>query len=426
MAGNPDTNIGSLFKGAWTVKVLDMTHDFFKLEAAGGIVLIVFSALALLVANSPLYGLYDLVLNGIYFGIGLVGEGGAKLNLDKSLLHWINDGLMVIFFFLMGLEIKREMTIGSLSKPAKALLPILAAAGGMAVPAAIYWFINKDSPETVAGWAIPCATDIAFALGILSLLGNRIPIALKVLLTALVIMDDLGAILVIAGFYTSTLNLYILMLGIVPLIGLYLLNRFNVIRIAPYVLLGFILWIAVLESGIHPTLAGVVTALFIPVTVPGERRSPSQRLEHDLHPWVAFFILPVFGFANAGVPFNNIGLSSFMEPVALGIIAGLVIGKQIGIFGTVWLAVKSGLCPKPENTNWCQIYAMSVLCGIGFTMSLFIGGLSFSGDYLQAEVRLGVIAGSLISAVAGYMLLKTTCGENCGEKIPDPDNGGSI
>lgn len=404
------SNIKGLFRGAWAAKVLDMTHDFLKLEAAGGIILVLFSAVAIIIANSPLYPAYDYLLNGVHFGIGFNGPGEASLEMNKSVLHWINDGMMVIFFFLVGLEIKREMTVGALATPKKALLPILAAIGGMAVPAAIYAFINIDSPETVRGWAIPCATDIAFALCVISLAGPRVPTEIKVLFLGLVIMDDIGAIMVIAAFYTEQLNVPMLILAFIPVIVLYLLNRRGVIRTAPYIICGVILWILVLKSGVHATLAGVLTAAFIPVRVKDERRSPCQRLEHDLHPWVAFFILPIFGFANAGVPFAGLGPDALVQPITLGIILGLVIGKQIGIFGAVWLAVKSGLCAKPDNTTWPQIYAMAVVCGIGFTMSLFIGGLSFSGHEEQAEVRIGVLVGSLISAVAGYILLKKTGG----------------
>lgn len=398
-----------------------MAADFLKLEAAGGILLVTFSVIALIVANSSAYYFYDYIFNGVKFGIGFTDIAGGNFNLEKSVLHWINDGLMVIFFFLVGLELKREITVGSLSQKSKILLPVLTAVGGMAVPAFIYWFINKDSPETMQGWAIPCATDIAFALGILSLLGSRVPIALKVLLTAFAIMDDLGSIVIIALFYSAQLNFYALFFGFIPIFGLFILNRCGVSRIAPYVLMGVFLWLMVLQSGVHSVLAGVLTALFIPVTVKDERRSPSQRLEHDLHPWVAFLILPLFGFANAGVPFEGMTVLSFMEPTTLGIILGLIIGKQVGIFGTVWLTVKSGLSPMPDQTSWCQIYAMAVLSGIGFTMSLFIGGLAFEGVHMQAEVRLGVLVGSLISAVAGYILLKKTCGRPIHETLPaDP------
>lgn len=415
----------TVFKGAWTTRVVDMTSDFFKLEAAGGIILVLLSALALIIANTPLYEWYDYFLNKVHFSVGfMLTDTGRLTGIDKSVLHWVNDGLMVIFFFLVGLEIKRELLVGALSKKSKALLPLLAAMGGMAVPAFVYWYVNKDSVGTMPGWAIPSATDIAFALGILSLLGSRVPIELKVLLTALAIIDDLGAIIIIAAFYTANLDPYLLLFCILPVIGLFFLNRFGVVRRVPYLLLGLLLWLAVLQSGVHATLAGVVTALFIPVRVKGDQRSPAQRLEHDLHPWVAFLILPLFGFANAGVPFTGLGLESFAEPVTLGIILGLVIGKQVGIFSTVWLAVKTGLCPQPENTNWYQIYGMSVLCGIGFTMSLFIGGLAFSGVEFQAEVRLGVLTGSFISAIAGYILLNKTCPlGDAHEKTPDPQSG---
>lgn len=413
--------MAQIFANAWTSKVRDMTHDFFKLEAAGGILLVFFSALALIIANSPAYDFYDYFFNGVKFGVGFKDFAGSTFNLEKSVLHWINDGLMVIFFFLVGLEIKREMTVGSLSEKSKVALPIVTAIGGMAIPALIYWFINKDSAATVGGWAIPCATDIAFALGVLSLLGSRVPIALKILLTAFAIMDDLGSIIIIALFYSDGLNFYALFFSFVPIFGLFILNRCGVTRIAPYVLLGILLWILVLESGVHAVLAGVLTALFIPVKVKDERRSPCQRLEHDLHPWVAFVILPLFGFANAGVPFDGMGWNSFLEPATLGIIMGLVVGKQVGIFGSVFFMVKSGISPMPEQTNWFHIYAMAVLSGIGFTMSLFIGGLAFTGIEMQAEVRLGVLVGSLISAVAGYMLLKTTCGGSCHETLPSSD-----
>lgn len=412
MHGNLAANVRALFHGAWKAKVLDMTHDFLKLEAAGGIILLLFSAVALLIANSPLYPAYDFLLHGVKFSIGFNGEGDSDIFVKKSILHWINDGMMVIFFFLVGLELKREMTIGALATPKKALLPVLTAVGGMAVPALIYAFVNMDSPETIRGWAIPCATDIAFALCVISLAGPRVPPEIKVLFLGLAIMDDIGSIIVIAFFYTDQINLVALWFSLFLYLILYIMNRRGVARVSPYLVCGFLLWMLVLESGVHATLAGVATALFIPVKVEGERRSPCQRLEHDLHPWVAFFVLPIFGFANAGVPFSGLGLDVFLQPITLGIILALVVGKQIGIFGTVWVCVKSGLCPMPANTNWCQIYAMAVVCGIGFTMSLFIGGLSFTGPLEQAEVRLGVLTGSLISAVAGYILLRKTCRGN--------------
>jgi Na+:H+ antiporter, NhaA family len=386
-------------------RIINMTLEFFRLEAAGGILLVLASAIALIIANTPLFGLYDYILNGIDFRIGFSDGAGKDLLIQKSLLHWINDGMMAIFFLLVGLEIKRELLVGELSNRAKALLPIIAAIGGMAVPALIYVYINQGNPEALRGWAIPCATDIAFALGVLSLLGSRAPLSLKILLTAIAILDDLGAILIIAIFYTNDLYVNALVLALLPLAGLFLLNRYGISSRVPYVLLGIVLWILVLKSGVHATMAGVITALFIPLTIPGVDRSPAKRLESDLHPWVVFLILPVFGFANAGVPFHGMGLHSLMEPVTLGIILGLVVGKQIGVFGAVWLAIKSGLCPKPEGTNWVQLYGLSLLCGIGFTMSLFIGGLAFTGQDMQASVRLGVLVGSVVSALAAYVLI---------------------
>lgn len=389
-------------------RLVNMTLEFFRLEAAGGILLVLASALALIVANTSLYPYYYDFLHGIQFRIGFSGQGGDDFEIRKDLLHWINDGMMAIFFLLVGLEIKRELIAGELSNRAKATLPFLAAIGGMAVPAGIYYFINQSNPQGLPGWAIPCATDIAFALGVLSILGSRVPVALKILLTAIAIIDDLGAIVIIALFYTADIHTNALIFGIVPIIGLFMLNRFQVASRAPYILLGLVLWAAVLQSGVHATMAGVITALFIPLTVPNERRAPAQRLEHDLHPWVAFLILPVFGFANAGVPFEGMGFSSLLQPVTLGIIAGLVIGKQVGIFATMWLAIKTGFCQKPEGTTWVHLYGVSILCGIGFTMSLFIGGLAFQGDEMQASVRLGVLVGSLISAVSAYIIFVAT------------------
>ena len=393
-------------------RIINMTVEFFRLEAAGGIMLVLASALALIVANTGLYPFYDYIFHGMQFRVGFSDFEGFNFEIRKDLLHWINDGLMAVFFLLVGLEIKREMVVGELSSRSKAVLPILAAVGGMVLPAAIYLFINRASPETMAGWAIPCATDIAFALGVLSLLGNRVPLSLKILLTAIAIIDDLGAIVIIALFYTADIHINALTFAALPIMGLFLLNRYQVARRAPYILMGLILWAAVLQSGVHATMAGVITALFIPLRVPDERRSPAQRLEHDLHPWVVFLILPLFGFANAGVPFEGMGIDSLFDPVTLGIILGLIVGKQLGIFGTIWLAIKTGLCPKPEGTHWKHLYGVSILCGIGFTMSLFIGGLAFAGQDMQASVRLGVLVGSLISAAAAYILLRTSGPQN--------------
>lgn len=385
------------------------------MEAAGGILLVIASALALIVANSPWGDMYDYLFNGIQFRIGFSNTGATTYEVEKSILHWVNDGLMAIFFLLVGLEIKREMVIGELSSRAKAALPVIAAIGGMIVPALIYLFFNRESPETMRGWAIPGATDIAFALAVMSILGSRVPVALKVFLTAIAIIDDLGAILIIAAFYSDDLHLYVLLFSILPITGLFLLNRAGYAHRGAYIILGTILWFAVLKSGVHATMAGVITALFIPVRVADEKRSPAQRLEHDLHPWVTFLILPLFGFANAGVSFKGMGTEILMEPVTIGIVMGLFVGKQLGVFGASWLAIKSGLCRKPENAGWSHIYGVSLLCGIGFTMSLFIGGLAFTGVESQLTVRLGVILGSLISALAGYMVLRSTTG-----KAPNP------
>jgi Na+:H+ antiporter, NhaA family len=386
-------------------KIVTAALDFFRLEAAGGILLMIAAVCALVVANTPLYAFYDYILHQMKFSIGFSADTGFDFELKKSVLLWINDGLMAIFFLLVGLEIKKELTIGALSNRSKALLPAIAAIGGMLVPGLIFVAVNHENPEYLRGWAIPCATDIAFALAVLSLLGSRVPVELKVLLTAIAILDDLGAILIIALFYTENLNIYSLILAFIPLFGLFVLNKRGVSHISPYIVLGCILWLLVLKSGVHATMAGVITALFIPVRIPGEARSPNKRLEHGLHPWVAFLILPLFGFANAGVPFHGMGLESLSYPVTLGIILGLVVGKQLGIFGAIVLAIKAGWCPKPEGTSWIQLYAVSILCGIGFTMSLFIGGLAFDGMENQAAVRLGVLVGSIISAIMGYILL---------------------
>jgi len=375
--------------------------EFLDFEASGGILLIGASALALIIANSPASDFYTAFLN-----IPVAVQFGA-LEIDKALLLWINDGLMAIFFFLVGLEIKREILEGELSEKSKATLPVVAAIGGMAVPAAIYAFINISDPVALNGWAIPAATDIAFALGILALVGSRAPLSLKVFLTAVAIIDDLGAILIIAFFYTENLSLLSLGLAAAGVVGLVLLNRFGVTRTSAYVLIGVFLWICVLKSGVHATLAGVVVALAIPLRAKDEDgHSPLIHLEHTLHPWVAFLILPVFGFANAGVSFAGMGLDSFVHPVTLGIILGLAIGKMVGVFGATWLAVKSGLAKRPDRASWMQIYGVACLCGIGFTMSLFIGNLAFDDPAYAATIRLGVLSGSVAMAIIGYLVLR--------------------
>ncbi len=380
---------------------LSFAREFLKLEAAGGILLIIAAALALILSNSPLGPLYV-----TFFDTPVAIQVG-KLVIAKPLLLWVNDGMMAVFFFLVGLEIKREFLEGELSSPSRMAIPLIGAVGGMVVPAAIYVAINYDNAANLNGWAIPAATDIAFALGILALLGSRAPLSLKVLLTAIAIIDDLGAIIIIALFYTEQLSMEALYAAAVAVAGLCLINWFKVARLAPYVLLGIALWVCVLKSGVHATLAGVITALAIPLkSGDGSGHSLLKDLEHTLHPWVAFGILPIFAFANAGVSFDGIGLDSFIEPVKLGISMGLFVGKQIGIFGLLYLAIRLGIGPMPEGTNWFQVYGMSMLCGIGFTMSLFIGSLAFEHSDFDASIRLGVLTGSILSAVIGYGLIR--------------------
>ena len=388
--------------------MINATRNFFRLEAAGGIVLVIAAIVALIIANSPLYETYDHILNGIKFRIGFDDTAGSfDIEIRKSILLWINDGFMAVFFFLVGLEIKREIKTGELSSRSRALLPTFAAFGGMVVPALLYYVINMDTPENISGWAIPAATDIAFALGVLSLLGSKAPIRLKILLTAIAVIDDLGAILIIAFFYNHGFTPEPLYFGVAAVALLALMNWRGMVRTGPYIFLGIILWIAVLKSGIHATLAGVITALFIPIaSAKNPDVKPCEQLEHALHPWVAFGILPIFAFANAGVPFTGMGFKSLFEPVTLGIIAGLVVGKQLGIFTALWAAIKSGICPMPSGTTWIQLYGVSILCGIGFTMSLFIGGLAFEDIHHQASIRLGVLVGSVISATLGFIVLK--------------------
>lgn len=388
--------------------------DFFRMEAAAGILLMVFAALAIIIANTPLHHAYEYFFEKIYLTIGFSAGQFDALFISKPLLLWINDGFMAVFFFLVGLEIKREFVSGELSTRDRAFLPIVAAIGGMAVPALIYYFINKDNPIAVHGWAIPAATDIAFALGILALLGTRAPTSLKVLLTAIAVIDDLGAIMIIALFYTSQVNITALIIAAVAVVGLVCLNRMKVVSIAPYILIGFILWFAVLKSGVHATLAGVFTALFIPMVDPNKPdHSPLKHLEHALHPWVAFMILPLFAFANAGVSFHGMTWDALTNSITLGIVGGLVLGKQIGIFLIMVIVIGLGLSPKPKGTNWLQLYGVSILCGVGFTMSLFIGELAFETREQADAVRMGVIIGSLICASMGYVLLRM-----CPERRP--------
>jgi NhaA family Na+:H+ antiporter len=375
-------------------------REFLRLESAGGFILMAAAVLALLLANSPLSWLYDGLLD-----TPVVVQAGA-LKIAKPLLLWINDGLMAIFFLLVGLEIKREVIQGELSSRSRAMLPAMAAAGGIVVPAAVYLLINAGSPETRQGWAIPTATDIAFALGVLSVLGSRAPAALKIFLLALAIIDDLGAIVIIAVFYTEDLSLLPLLLAGAGVLALAALNLLGVRRLAPYMLLGVAIWVCVLKSGVHATLDGVVVALLIPMGDADD--SPLRDLEHKLHPWVSFAIMPVFAFANAGVSFSDATLASLLAPLPLGIAAALFIGKQVGVFGASWLAIRLGLCRMPHGVSWRAIYGVGLLTGIGFTMSLFIGTLAFAGPDHAAGIRLGVLLGSLLSGVCGYAVLRRT------------------
>jgi len=380
-------------------------NDILKHEAASGMLLVLVTIVALICANSPLAPLYNSILEiPVQLRIG-------ALDLHKPLLLWINDGLMAVFFLLVGLEVKRELLVGELSSLPKMALPGIAALGGMLVPALFYVFFNWGDGVALRGWAIPAATDIAFALGILSLLGNRVPSSLKLFLLTLAILDDLGAILIIALFYTSELSLGALGLGFLSLCGLFRLNRRGTLKMAPYMLLGAVLWVCILKSGIHATLAGVALAFCIPLRT-GQSSPPLIRLEHSLHPWVAFGIMPVFAFANAGVPLAGLSASALLSPVPLGIIAGLFLGKQLGIFLFSFIAVKLRLASLPGDTGWAEFYGMAVLCGIGFTMSLFIASLSLDpAGPLAAPGRLGVLCGSLLSAVAGYFILHRALGK---------------
>lgn len=370
---------------------------FISVETAGGIVLLAAAIAAMVIANSALAEDYTSWLSMP------VSVSVGSFAINKNLLLWINDGLMAVFFFLIGLEVKREVLAGQLSSWKQASLPIYAAVGGMAVPALIYVSINSGNPENLQGWAIPAATDIAFALGLLALLGNRVPSSLKALLLAIAIIDDIGAILVIALFYTSNLSVGYLALALIPFASMIILNRLGIGRITAYALLAIVLWIFVLKSGVHATLAGVVAALTIPLTATGGK--PLERLEHSLHPWVAFAILPIFAFANAGVSLRGITLGDMLAPPPLGIAAGLVIGKQIGIFGFAWLAIRNKWASLPRETSWQHIYGLSCLAGIGFTMSLFIGGLAFDAPEQIDAVKIGVLGGSIMSALIGLSVL---------------------
>lgn len=374
-----------------------MMRAFLATQASGGIILIAAALAAILVANSP--------LSSAYFGALRSYVGGL------SILHWINDGLMAVFFLVVGLEIKREVLDGQLARWSDRLLPGVAAAAGVAIPALLYVWVNAAEPSGLRGWAIPAATDIAFALGVLALLGSRVPTSLKIFLTAVAIIDDLIAVLIIAAFYTAELNVAMLA-GAIALLGILAwLNRLGVAQLWPYLGVGAGVWVLVLQSGIHATLAGVAIAMTIPLTqTPGKpdaARSPLYRLEHGLHPWVAYAIVPIFGFANAGVSLVGVSPASVVEPIPWGVAIGLFMGKQIGIFGAVWLLVRTNLAARPRDASWLQIYGVALLCGIGFTMSLFIGGLAFGdGSPANEAAKIGILQGSVMSAIAGYAVLR--------------------
>jgi Na+:H+ antiporter, NhaA family len=373
-------------------------REFIRLESAAGMLLLLAAVLALVAANSPLSGWYEAFLTA-HFGLQL-----GPLAINKNVLHWINDGLMALFFLVIGCEIKRAMIEGDLSNWRRAALPAIAAAGGMVVPALVYVAANRGDPSALRGWAIPSATDIAFAFAVISLLGKRVPASLRLFLLALAIIDDLGAIVIIAMFYTSELDLLALTGAGIALGLMAALNRLKVTRIAPYALLGLVCWAFVLNSGVHATLAGVATSLLIPI----RRRdgtSPLQEVEHRLHPWTSFLIMPLFGFANAGLTFADVSLSDLAGGVAGGAALGLFLGKQIGVFGASAAAIKLRLCERPEGASWLAVYGVSLLAGIGFTMSLFIGTLAWDDGSHAAALRLGVLGGSIASAICGLILL---------------------
>ncbi len=379
---------------------------FMALESASGTLLMAATVAALVIANSPIASLYDWLIH-VRMSIAI-----DQFEINKPLYLWINDGLMAVFFFVIGLEVKREVLDGELRKPSQIVLPASAALGGFAVPAAIYAYINWNDPSALAGWAIPAATDIAFALGVLAMLGSRVPTSMKLFLTSLAIFDDIAAIVVIALFYAQDLSLLSLTLALIGIAGLITLNRLGVGHIGAYLVIGIFVWVCVLKSGVHATLAGFINALTIPLKYnsPTGERSPLRQLEHALHPWVAFMILPAFAFANAGVSFAGITPQEATGGVAVGIVAGLFIGKQLGVFVTSALLIRLGFAELPRGVSWLALYGVAILTGIGFTMSLFIGSLAFEHspvDY-AAPLRAAVLSGSVLSAVVGYMLLRAT------------------
>ena len=390
------------------------------MESSGGILLMVAATLAMILANSPLSTYYDLFIGTpVHIRVG-------TLEIAKPLLLWINDGLMALFFLLVGLELKREVLQGELSDRRNVMLPAFGAIGGMVVPAAIYVFFNYTDPIAIKGWAIPAATDIAFALGILALLGSRVPVSLKIFLTSLAILDDIGAILIIVFFYTAKISVISLVVAGLCILGLYLLNRLGMEERSIYFGVGIIMWVALLKSGVHATLAGVILAMFIPIqSRKNTDKSPLKELEHDLHALVVLVILPIFAFSNAGISLEGIGSEQFLHGVPIGITLGLFLGKQLGIFGLCWLSIKLKHADMPAGVSWLSLYGISALCGIGFTMSLFIGSLAFeeTGVNLLFDERLGIILGSILSGVLGYCVLKFSLGAD--KKIlPTGSNGG--
>jgi Na+:H+ antiporter, NhaA family len=381
-------------------------RHFLHSEAAGGIVLIAAAALAMLAANLP--GLSEEYFHLLHLETGPVISpiyGAMSVHL------WINDAAMALFFLLVGLEIKREFVDGRLASWSRRRLPVVAAAAGMAVPAGFYLLATGGAPELANGWAIPAATDIAFAIGVLAILGRRAPASLKLFLTTVAIVDDLGAVVIIALFYTARIDLVSLGLAAATMAAMYALNRAGVKRLLPFLLLAALLWLFVFRSGVHATIAGVAAALMIPITkspgAPDDAESPLHRLEHALHPWSAFLVVPLFGFANAGVSLLGMPASVLLDPLPLGIALGLFAGKQLGIFGSIWIADRIGFAKRPGGTSWAQVYGVALLAGIGFTMSLFIGGLAFPGNALLSdEVKIGVLGGSLLSAITGFTVLR--------------------
>ena len=388
-------------------KIVDSFRDFLELEASSGILLVIAAVAAMVVANSPLAPLYDALID-----LPVEVRIGA-LEIAKPLLLWVNDGLMAVFFFLVGLELKREVLEGQLSDPKEIVLPALGAFGGMLFPAVIYVWVNQGNSAALQGWAIPAATDIAFALAILALLGSRVPLSLKIFLVSVAIFDDVGAIAIIALFYTSDLSVASLLAAAVCLPLLWLLNWRGVLEKTPYILIGIVMWVAVLKSGVHATLAGVLLAMFIPLRDPEKESSPLHDIEHDLHTAVAFGILPIFAFANAGISLGGLSIDAFIHPVPLGIMGGLFIGKQLGVFLFCGLGVLLGIARLPGDLRWTHIYGTALLCGVGFTMSLFIGSLAFeeTGVNLLFDERLGIIAGSILSGICGYLVLRITLPE---------------